>query len=81
MMRFSLISVLKSVLSGTDLNTPFKFSLSTSNQSHSSLDSAIFKAAAILKCPLFDSLPGPPWIRLYLTQRGTEAAGGQPYQR
>ena len=39
-----------------DLNTPLKFSPSTSSQSHSSLDSAFFKAAAILKCPLFDSL-------------------------
>ena len=51
-MRFSLISALKSVLSGTDLNTPLRVLESTSSHSHASLWLARSSALLILNCAL-----------------------------
>ena len=51
-MRFSLISALKSDLSGTDLNTPVNLSLSTSTHEDKSFLSPKSNAALILICLL-----------------------------
>ena len=55
-MRFSLISALKSVLSGTDLNTPLRVLESTSSHSHASLWLARSNALLILNGALDFSL-------------------------